>query len=500
MNLIFEEIQAIPKLAWAVCIEKNVDNATVQHGSWVEVSKGFFFEGAWNGDFKEQSIASSILMGSGGITTRDGLLLTCPNHTLDRIYVYRKSDVLLASNSLPFILAKAEDDLDMRFLFYDALLASIRDGLGKYEPELPTRNGVGVRLYYHCNLHISANLSVSERPKDSVREFSDFSDYTRFLEEQISGICANANHPERKVRYSPVTTISSGYDSPACAVMARRVGCRAALTFATARGVDAVDSGGPIAHQLGLQVKTFGRMDYKKKQNFPEVECSGGPSEFSSFDDELVGKLLFVGFHGDAVWDRNYQAVSTSIIRSDASGFGLTELRLRTGFILMAVPFLGCTSHPSIHRISTSDEMRPWCLGNRYDRPIPRRLVEEYGVDRNLFGMKKKASGVYVTEEGIENTLSPESFRDFTEFCQEYWDWKFAAKSLMVESARSFGMLNARASKVLHRVIYGASGLNVKIPVLLPHSLRIRTYGYAGREALLFHWGIRKVMSRYALQ
>jgi hypothetical protein len=240
-------------------------------------------------------------------------------------------------------------------------------------------------------------------------------------------------------------------------------------------------------------------MAYVRKPNFPEAECSGGPSEFSSLDHELVRTTLFVGFHGDKVWDLN-STPSRSIVRGDASGFGLTELRLRVGFILMAVPFIGCTSHPSIHRISASSEMRPWTLGNRYDRPIPRRLVEECGVERHLFGMKKMAAGVYVTEEGLEKTLSPQSFRDFSEFCQEYWNWPFSAKSAVVKAAHSFALLNARANRVLGRVFRRSTGLEVKVPNLLPRPLRIRTYGYTGHEALLFHWGIRKVMSRYALK
>jgi hypothetical protein len=164
----------------------------------------------------------------------------------------------------------------------------------------------------------------------------------------------------------------------------------------------------------------------------------------------------------------------------------------------MAVPYIGCTSHPSIHRISNSIEMQPWTLGNEYDRPIPRRLVEECGIDRGLFGMKKRAVAVVVSEEGIQNTLSPKSFEDFSAFCDEFWHWQFAVKSSVVKLSRQLAHLNRRASRKLYRVVHRASGLEVKMPIVMPRSLRIRTYGYSGREALLFHWGIRKLMSRYA--
>jgi len=498
MDFAFKEIATLPKLAWALRVQQGAERVLVEHGSWVEVRERFFCEGAWNGDFAAQSIESSILMGSGGKITKEGLLLACPSHTLDRIYLYRQPDSLLASNSLPFILTKAGDDLDVRFLFYDAMMQSIIDGIDRYERVLPTRNGNGVHLHYYCNLLIDSDLRVLETAKASVGDFVGFADYTSFIEDQIRGICDNANHPERKVSYSPVATISSGYDSAACAVLARRVGCQTALTFATAREAGEEDSGRLIGEQLGLRVKTFDRLAYRQKPNFPEAECYGGPSEFSALDDELVRSILFVGFHGDKVWDRNCQVVKRSIVRGDPSGFDLTELRLRTGFILMAVPFIGCTSHPSIHRISNSIEMLPWTLGNRYDRPIPRRLVEECGIDRRLFGMKKRAAAIVVSEEGIPNTLSPKSFEDFSGFCDEFWHWRFAVKSSVVKLLRQIVHLNATASSGFYRVVRHVSGLEVKIPIVMPRSLRIRTYGYSGREALLFHWGIGKLMARYA--
>ena len=34
--------------------------------------------------------------------------------------------------------------------------------------------------------------------------------------------------------------------------------------------------------------------------------------------------------------------------------------------------------------------MEPWRLRNAYDRPIPRRIGESSGVDRQLFGLRKK--------------------------------------------------------------------------------------------------------------
>ena len=55
----------------------------------------------------------------------------------------------------------------------------------------------------------------------------------------------------------------------------------------------------------------------------------------------------------------------------------------------MPVPFIGCTSQVSIYQLTVSEEMAPWSVDYSYDKPIARRLVEEAGIDRDAFGVKK---------------------------------------------------------------------------------------------------------------
>ena len=92
---------------------------------------------------------------------------------------------------------------------------------------------------------------------------------------------------------------------------------------------------------------------------------------------------------------------------------------MRTGFIHVPVPFVGCTSHESIHRISTSEAMKPWSLMNDYDRPIPRRLVEEAGISRELFARSKKAVEFSLRHEKLQQMMTKQSFQDFTRFCDD---------------------------------------------------------------------------------
>jgi hypothetical protein len=52
----------------------------------------------------------------------------------------------------------------------------------------------------------------------------------------VSAICVNAQDLQWRVRYRPLATISTGYDSSASALIARTAGCDEAVTFDWARG------------------------------------------------------------------------------------------------------------------------------------------------------------------------------------------------------------------------------------------------------------------------
>ena len=81
--------------------------------------------------------------------------------------------------------------------------------------------------------------------------------------------------------------------------------------------------------------------------------------------------------------------LDSAIRRGDLGGHGMGELRLALGFVQLPLPFMGARQKADIVRITESSEMDPWRLGNAYDRPIPRRIAEEAGVPRHLFGQSK---------------------------------------------------------------------------------------------------------------
>ena len=102
--------------------------------------------------------------------------------------------------------------------------------------------------------------------------------------------------------------------------------------------------------------------------------------------------VLFTGYHGDKIWDIHTpeEFLGEELAQSTGANFGFSEIRLKSGFINVAVPFILARNIRSIVAISRSDEMKPWSLHNDYDRPIARRIAESSGVPREAFGMHKK--------------------------------------------------------------------------------------------------------------
>jgi hypothetical protein len=174
--------------------------------------------------------------------------------------------------------------------------------------------------------------------------------------------------------------------------------CDRAVTLTTGRG-GPVDSGRPAAEALGLDcVERDRRIVPNADGSFVEVPFivafDPGDSVFSAFTDLLPGAVLITGHHGGGLWSTDDPPDGGVFRRRDPSGMGLHEFRLRTDFISLPVPAIGGLRQDDIHRIGLSEELGPYQVGGHYDRPVPRRIAEEAGVPRALFGQTKKAVNV----------------------------------------------------------------------------------------------------------
>lgn len=506
----------LPPLAWCARVGRQTREVLLHHGTGVEVHDHAFCEGAWNGDFDRSDFTNAtVFAGSGGRIVDDGVLFASSTDTLERLHLLRTGDAALVSNSLPFLLAAAGDSCDPRYstFQYQQDLRTILHGIHKYKRTLPTRSGNTVELFYFCNLHLNADLIASRRAKRCPQPFSSYADYRRFLEDELRAVAANAASPSRRVQYPPLTTISSGYDSPACAVIARDIGCKEAVTFKDGellaeRDVSqkqvVSDSGTPIGQQLGITMIEGDRHAYKTMGTSVVAEFLVGSVVLldlvlAGFEQTLRQRLFITGFLGDGVWDVGAHAVGSEIARSVMGGNSLSEFRLRTGFIHLPLPYMAAVQHPSIHAISRSPEMQPWTLGNDYDRPIPRRIVEEAGVPREMFGQEKKyvaiQAGGFVRRgrrAQHERSLPADVRRELQEFAATHSPYRSLAERVRYRCAYE---LCWWAPPVVSRAVALARRLGVSWK---PRDLSTSRFRQSRVMALEFHWGVEKTKTRYS--
>lgn len=383
-----------PTLAWLAICQKGKPSIRIQHGKGVEVKKEWFCEAVWDGSFEEGGFdQTDLVFGSGG-RIRDGVpVFVSSGATCDRLQFFRQGDITYISNSLACIKAFSSGWPDISFFEYGKFFLSIEDGIDRYKRIVPKN---GPTLAYYRNLTWNGeNLSFCDKPWPE-RQFTSFAAYVDFVKGVLKQIGSNLSSLSRTFRLSPIGNISSGYDSATSSALARSAGLKEVITFKAARG-ELKDDGFDIAEYLGLQVKMFDRMAWDSSL-FVEVPFFAADGEagelfYTATSEALKSRVMFTGNHGDKMWDvhRKY-GVTPEIRGGGQSGLSLTEYRLVTGTIHVPVPFIGVRNIAEINAISNSPEMDPWDIGGDYNRPICRRILEEAGVPRELFGQEKKAS------------------------------------------------------------------------------------------------------------
>ncbi len=379
----------LPPLAWLLFHERGDDRARVLAGASVIAQDGAFWEGV-NPCFRQpERTPQHHFPLCTGCVIRDGEIVAfTPGHIFDRLFLIRQGNSILLSNSLPFILRAAGTRLNPR-----DLLCHWRFGvIQAHRQSAPLERGQ-VEFFHNVNIVIGRGNQVRCEAKPPSPDFNNFAEYKEQLE-ALLGEISDALLASPKVRYEPVSTISSGYDSAAAAVLAKSIGAARTLTVSDSRYGEADDdSGAAIAERLGLSVTTRSRDDYRRSGLEAErlFYLCGLPEDiiFHPFQDEVRGTLLFTGHKGDTMWDINGRPVGSWSL--DPGGATMQCFRLRTDFVHFPPAFFGWARHKKVIEISRSEEMRPWSLGTSYDRPIPRRILEEAGVARDCFGTKKRA-------------------------------------------------------------------------------------------------------------
>lgn len=474
----------LPALAWLV--EGEGGRMRARCGPGVEISAHGLFEGCWTGDFPAFDFDHADYVFGTGMRLRDGTpVFVPPSHTLDALYVWLRPAGYSVSNSLAFLCEHC--GIDMPYAAYGGRFASAVLGIERYEMEIHrSAHGALFRVVYD-RFNVGDDGLRLVRPA-AAPHFRDFASYRAHLGDVITRAAGNAAHGDRKQTYRLLGTCSTGYDSSACAVLASELGCREALTFKVDR-TGKSDSGRDVAALLGMDAfELQGHGGGWVPGGLTEVEfCASGLGGddivFQQAESHLRHRMLVTGFHGDSVWDLEKPAV-TSIERGDVAGSSLGEFRLRVAFIHLPLPFVGCRDWPEVRRISRSEEMLPYRIGGKYDRPIPRRILEEAGVPRGLFGQQKKMVSALIF---IDRTrLSRESHRDFLQ--QE--PRIVGARRLYFQLRRAVFHGRLAANRLAHRIF--ASTPPPKVQRILLGDYRVFEHTHPRSSDAVFLWALER--------
>lgn len=474
---------SLPPLAWVARVADGVID--VDCGASVRTEPGGFFEGTWVGPPDLASLPlSSAPFGSGMVIRGLDLLAIPPGHTMALLFSWRRGRELLIANTLVGLLARAGLEL-LPDTDYQSLFARTADGLQANPTALPTSGGPA-EFHLFENLRILPDCSLEISPKPRERPFASYADYVQRVDEALVSALGNAPG------YEPVIALSSGYDSPAVAVLAARHGLRRALTYRDARPPrftrDAGDSGETIARKLGLEVDLFDRTEYMRRADLPEAEFfatgyTGEEVPYVAFENELRHKIMLTGGLGGWTWLRT-KVPTPGLERKDFSACSVTEFRLRLDTIDLPIPMFGMTAIESTVAIARSREMRPWSIGGYYDKPIPRRIIEEAGLARGTFAGSKRAATALIHIEGA-SLMAPASVRSVRAFA--------AAEGHAIDLSP-----RRRPSRIDRGLIKLAKLLRVErlAAPLLAHQRAI-VHHRPETGSILFRWGVANIRSRY---
>ncbi len=253
MRLCYTPVPGWPPRAWLARCRRGDPIVEVFHGPDVETSPDWFCEAVWDGAFARAAFdETDVVFGSGARRRGAALTFVSSASTVDRLHWHEAAGTVWVANSLVCLLVGIGADLDPTYAGYYSDFKSIRDGLARYARTVSTSAGA-VRLTYFDNLAWDGR-AMRERPKPAPqRDLTTFAAYRGFLDASLAELAENLSSPDRAVPLQMLGTISSGYDSPTVAVLARPYGLEEAIGFDPS-SAGAPDTGLAIAQTLGVRL------------------------------------------------------------------------------------------------------------------------------------------------------------------------------------------------------------------------------------------------------
>lgn len=470
-----------PKLAWVASFAEGSHEIDILHGPMVEVADEWIAEAVWAGEFTAGDFDQTDLVFGTGIRLRDDKVVFVSCGTVfDRLLYCQRGGSWYFSNSLPALLATAGLNLRDDYTAYSRDARSITRGLDNRFRTIPT-DGEDVFSIYYNNLVFDGRGVTEEAKVDTAPHFRCFDDYYDFLVFTARSLGRNAAAPQRRHRVTPLASISSGYDSSATATISRHAGCRDTVTIKDSTSVwRGSDSGAHVAKRLGMSCKEYERTAkrYPLEEAIWAAEGRPGIMNWTLFDYPEPLCLFFTGCHGEKLWDRVNHDHPDPFVRRDPSSLGFCEFRLFKGAFQCPMPFWGVRHSQQVRAITATEEMRPWYMMRDHDKPIARRIVEEAGVPRRLFGLLNKNTSL---EKRFPWPQSPDARNGFREYLRRRG--RFAPPDWL---ARLTGA-TAQVEILLYRNVLRKLGIR-RGP--LP-------WEKMAARALLFQWANHELKRRY---
>ena len=358
-NLTVKVNNKLPPLSW-ICILKESEYKFFV-GNKVEFTNDCLIEGAWDGEFKSYNFSTSeFVFGSGAVIIDNEIQFVPPRHCAESLYVIRRKEdnEFFVSNSINFVLEESKIDIESKL--FESLTNAIEDTI-----ELATLNGIDQAnpiifendeiIFYRImfyNFSIRRNESIKLHRLSPKRYFRNFKQYREFVKKKTYQVCSNAMSNDRKFVFEPLTSISKGYDSSTTAVIANELGYKKAITLdVEVWNMD--DCGAVIGEKLGMDVERIKHIMSDQIENL-NIEVS----------DDLA--------------ENSYEFIAT--------------VGLRVGYFHLPLPSIGARFSAPIVKLSNSKETEGYSVGGSYDRPIPRKIIEDAGIPRSEFGTNKCAT------------------------------------------------------------------------------------------------------------
>jgi len=492
--------QNIPQLAWCAVVEKGSDIVRVEIGNSVYHSDNFFVAGVWDGKLSDGDFDTCNFACCTGANVNKcksgGVKFSTPSHLLETIFGIRSENSLFVSNSLAFALVRSGSELDINYMNYQRDLCSSIFGQKKQICASPLKNGRSLQYFRACNFEISSGLTIHKEEKRSNLDFSNYDKYYKSVISVLNLLQLNASDKLRSKQYSSISTISRGYDAVASSVLAKKIGCDSVITFNRPKKYT-TDCGTEIAQTLGYKnIYEEDANTYLSAKDLVEAECIasgdvGSTIIFAAHKDLLADSIIFMGVRGDSLWEREHENVNdnqdfTNGNTLQQADHNFVETCLSENAVCIPVPMIGADRWTELAQLSNSEEMKPYSVRRKYDRPIPRRIAESVGVARNSFGQVKAGAGIsfhYDSYKRILRKMSPAAQESLERFRQSYkpsllkcfgHNFRFYLSSYPVYANYFFSLLN--------------------MPFRIKHKEK---YISSPWSSLLIHWSIEQMRKRY---